>query len=68
LVQFGNTPKALANVSPGLERQRQPWVDVKKYWLTLKGFGGHEPFQVRLHSINRNFGFGSVWKYAEGVG
>jgi len=24
-VQFENTPKALANFSPRLERQRQPW-------------------------------------------
>lgn len=23
--QFENTPKAFANFSPGLERERQPW-------------------------------------------
>jgi hypothetical protein len=27
-----NTPKALANCSPGLERQRQPWVAIPRLW------------------------------------
>jgi len=41
-----NTPKALANFSPGLERQRQPWVPDNKQAnnperVCLKG----EPFQ-----------------------
>jgi hypothetical protein len=31
------TPKALANSSPGLERQRQPWVSNSKIAPTLKG-------------------------------
>jgi hypothetical protein len=32
-------PKAFANFSPGLERQRQPWDRIKENDLTLKGFG-----------------------------
>jgi hypothetical protein len=33
VVQFDNTPKAFANFSPGLERQRQPWVTGNKQLL-----------------------------------
>jgi hypothetical protein len=40
LQPFENTPKALANSSPRLERQRQPWVINSKARETLKGFGG----------------------------
>jgi hypothetical protein len=32
------TPKALANLSPGLERQRQPWEHPDPFIATLKGF------------------------------
>ncbi len=32
------TPKAFANSSPGLERQRQPWVTIQNLASTLKGF------------------------------
>jgi len=32
------TPKAFANSSPGLERQRQPWDRTKRIETTLKGF------------------------------
>ncbi len=32
------TPKAFANPSPGLERQRQPWDRINKGDSTLKGF------------------------------
>ena len=35
---FVVTPKALANLSPGLERQRQPWDLVQEVHQTLKGF------------------------------
>ena len=34
---FANTPKALANVSPGFE-EREPWDITSKIDLTLKGF------------------------------
>src|SRR5215216_1456097 len=35
----GLTPKALANLSPGLERQRQPWVTELESWSN--------PFRVK---------------------
>jgi len=42
-----NTPQALANFSPGLERQRQPWDQHIKSVLTLKGFAFKtNPFRV----------------------
>jgi len=42
------TPKALANFSPGLERQRQPWGCNNEEESTLKGLGmcGINPFRV----------------------
>jgi len=41
------TPKALANFSPRLERQRQPWGRSIKQNQTLKGFRGlANPFRV----------------------
>ena len=38
LVQFENTPKALANVSPGFE-EREPWGTIYNNDGTLKGLG-----------------------------
>ena len=38
LVQFRNTPKAFANVSPGLERSDNPGNESITNVLTLKGF------------------------------
>jgi len=45
-VQHMTTPKAFANSSPGLERQRQPWD--RKFIKALepwKGSAGGKPFQ-----------------------
>jgi hypothetical protein len=37
--EFGtNTPKALANFSPGLERSDNPGLAILKFLITLKGF------------------------------
>src|ERR1051326_7872793 len=40
LVQFGRTPKALANSSPGL---LQPWVSYKERVQTLKALANSSP-------------------------
>jgi hypothetical protein len=40
LLHSRNTPKALANVSPGFEAKREPWVSYLHFVSTLKGFGG----------------------------
>jgi hypothetical protein len=45
MVQFDNTPKAFANFSPGLERQRQPWDLYIKTVQPCKGSPTAEPFQ-----------------------
>src|SRR5215212_1483536 len=40
-MQYGVTPKALANSSPGFERSREPWdINQKKSDQTLKGLAG----------------------------
>jgi hypothetical protein len=44
-LQYGRTPKALANSSPGFERSREPWDKSKKRDQTLKGWPVGEPFQ-----------------------
>ena len=43
------TPKALANLSPGFERKREPWDRYLKVNLTLKALGvcGNNPFRVQ---------------------
>ena len=40
-VELQFTPKAFANFSPGLERQRQPWVTSPSFVSTLKGLFPH---------------------------
>jgi hypothetical protein len=56
-VKFGtNTPKALANFSPGLERSEQPWGLVHQMYIpTLKGFAARGTLSgltaIFIHSI-----------------
>jgi hypothetical protein len=40
-----STPKAFANVSPGLERSDNPGEHHFNMFSTLKGFAGNRPFQ-----------------------
>ena len=43
------TPKAFANVSPGFERKRKPWVSCFTNLLTtLKGLAAHTPNPFRV--------------------
>jgi hypothetical protein len=43
---FSLTPKALANFSPTLGAQRQPWERFRNHDLTLKALGATNPFRV----------------------
>src|SRR6185295_17693045 len=47
--QTSNTPKAFANFSPVVGAQRQPWDQIIKKRLTLKGLGmcGDNPYRVQ---------------------
>ena len=51
--QYEITPKAFANFSPGLERQRQPWDRGYSAHTTLKGFLSIET----LSGFGRDFEF-----------
>ena len=46
-----NTPKALANFSPGLERQRQPWDFMHESAFNPKGFAPNERLQRSANSF-----------------
>src|ERR1043165_4917712 len=60
-----DTPKALANFSPGLERQRQPWDQPQKN-STLKGFAkGGTPSGFR--AISRFSSQGCRWRSNPGL-
>jgi len=57
LVQSENTPKALANFSPGFE-EREPWVSKSIFrYKPCKGLSIGEPFQGSIVPVNRNPGF-----------
>jgi hypothetical protein len=47
------TPKALANSSPGLERQRQPWVKNKVLLNPEKGSAVGEPLFRVVNDVAR---------------
>jgi len=52
---YENTPKALANFSPGFE-EREPWGSIQYRVLTLKGFANRETpsgFSVYLNCYPR---------------
>jgi len=51
LVQFENTPKAFANLSPGFERSENPGVTSTKVVPTLKGFGDWRTLSGFIHSL-----------------